>query len=619
MTLDRLAILSLVLVFGASAAASEPAVVRTSFPLEASSPAAEVAWRRPGAKSILALQRFQQQDVARVEGESGPRAEIVVTDLSPRIGLAYLAQIRRLDGAGTPVGPWHLRNADPTGQLLRADPEGLLLVTDQGSDLCTLWPDGDGSRLEAAAARGRELGSAWLPLCGGRAHMRLQVEGRKTRKEWTSDFLRDNLPAGEQLTVLVRKTLFADAELRTGVLQARSGRLRRLPGAPPPIQIESRWSDLTTAIGDLGLPVTEIESGRVPVGRWLPLKDGREGVWVSVFQPRLADPRTTKDSRLKALDEVELSSLDYLVAFDLAHHDLNFGLGTDHPRLGWSERVSEVMMDAGMPGPDGFDSGAPLVRNGQVPPPALALLQSTFTGGFKRSHGAFKHGDLARGHSGSHYGFVEDGVVWSKPVPGLATVAVWEDGRVDLLTWQSADDARLGQVRHLRQNGVPLLAPEIAVDGSSEVRVGPLVGNWSQGNWSGSQDQRLRSVRAGLCLAESAADDEGRRERFLIYGWFSAATPSGMARVFLAYGCSYALLLDMNALEHTYLSILTQTLDPASSAGSPVDPATLGIAHLVRGMEVLDKVRGKATLPRFVGFPDNRDFFYLTRKEAAEP
>jgi hypothetical protein len=34
---------------------------------------------------------------------------------------------------------------------------------------------------------------------------------------------------------------------------------------------------------------------------------------------------------------------------------------------------------------------------------------------------------------------------------------------------------------------------------------------------------------------------------------------------------------------------------------------------------VLDEVRGKATLPRFVGFPDNRDFFYLTRTEATEP
>ena len=44
-------------------------------------------------------------------------------------------------------------------------------------------------------------------------------------------------------------------------------------------------------------------------------------------------------------------------------------------------------------------------------------------------------------------------------------------------------------------------------------------------------------------------------KRFLIYGYFPTATPSAMARVFQAYGCRYAMLLDMNALEHTYLAL----------------------------------------------------------------
>ena len=65
----------------------------------------------------------------------------------------------------------------------------------------------------------------------------------------------------------------------------------------------------------------------------------------------------------------------------------------------------------------------------------------------------------------------------------------------------------------------------------------------------------------------------------------------------------YAMLLDMNALEHTYLSLLTPRSDG------------IGVEHLISGMEVLDKTQGGRTLPRFVAFADNRDFFYLTRKE----
>ncbi len=32
-----------------------------------------------------------------------------------------------------------------------------------------------------------------------------------------------------------------------------------------------------------------------------------------------------------------------------------------------------------------------------------------------------------------------------------------------------------------------------------------------------------------------------------------------MVRVFQAYGCCYAMLLDMNALEHTYFALYTRS------------------------------------------------------------
>ena len=107
----------------------------------------------------------------------------------------------------------------------------------------------------------------------------------------------------------------------------------------------------------------------------------------------------------------------------------------------------------------------------------------------------------------------------------------------------------------------------------------------------------LRTLRAGVCLQESEAG------RFLIYGYFSSVTPSAMARVFEAYGCRYAMHLDMNALEHTYLAVYRR------------QQGGLDVEHLIRGMDVLDKKEGDRVVPRFLGFPDNRDFFYLLRKE----
>jgi hypothetical protein len=76
-----------------------------------------------------------------------------------------------------------------------------------------------------------------------------------------------------------------------------------------------------------------------------------------------------------------------------------------------------------------------------------------------------------------------------------------------------------------------------------------------------------------------------------------------MARVFQAYGCRYAMLLDMNALEHTYLALYTREDDE------------IVVQHLIRGMEEVDKSAGERMVPRFIGFPDNRDFFYLMRRE----
>jgi hypothetical protein len=77
-----------------------------------------------------------------------------------------------------------------------------------------------------------------------------------------------------------------------------------------------------------------------------------------------------------------------------------------------------------------------------------------------------------------------------------------------------------------------------------------------------------------------------------------------MARTFQAYQCDYAMLLDMNSQEHTYMALYQREAEE------------LEAQHLVTGMAEVD-VRGSdgGRIPRFVSAPDNRDFFYLIRRD----
>jgi hypothetical protein len=248
----------------------------------------------------------------------------------------------------------------------------------------------------------------------------------------------------------------------------------------------------------------------------------------------------------------------------------------------------------GMPGPDGIATVAPLEANGMVSPINAARTVATFTGGFKRAHGAFKYGALANRNHGSHYGFIENGVVLSKLQPGLATLLILDDGKVEMKTWTKEDNRDLERIIGARQNGVPI----VEFDPSAKMPApGRLVKQWGPGNWSGSANRKLRTLRAGAGLQQR----NGRQ--FLIYGYFSTATPSAMARVFQAYNCRYAMHLDMNALEHTYLAVYRREGDH------------LAVEHLIQEMSVLDKSDKERYVPRFLAYPDNRDFFYLMRRK----
>lgn len=554
------------------------------------------AYRADRAKSILELQQFRERTRLVIDGFADGPVVASLIDLNPRFGTWYLL---RLETSGGRSAIYHIEN--PDGARLRLDAayrSGIVIERGQRGDgqarerfECELWPGGTPTPLTAARASRR----AYAPLCDGRLSLRNPVEGRRTPKEHVVDLLRDHVWQGEEITVLVRSLFYRDAYRVTSDVAAT----RVLPAAPPaggpaPLRVSLTALDRTLEPVHLAIELADAAHEHVAVGRWYPARDN-PGVFVTTLRPDLVSAEVVAEQgrRVAPLDAVESAALVYLVAFDLAQFDLGFRLGTDHPRVDWSDMVLPSVRDAVLAGPDGFGTTEPLVRTGMLDPAEAGRVAATFTGGFKRTHGAFRMSDLALSAHGSHYGFVENGVVLSKLRPGLATTVVFDDGSVDLRTWTEQGDADLPRVRHARQNGVAILERDPR---SPRGVPGGRVRDWGAGNWSGSADKKLRTLRAGLCLQET----QGRR--FLVYGYFSSATPSAMARVFQASGCRYAMLLDMNALEHTYLAVYHR------------QGARLLTQHLIDDMSVVDGTRNGEPLPRFVSMPDNRDFFYLLRR-----
>jgi hypothetical protein len=548
-------------------------------------------------KTVLDLQPFRQESSIAIKDPSGKEGVATLIQLNPNVNDWFLLRLAWRTG----TEEYHLENTRPGSQTLLLDDQpspGLVIVEGDRRTVCRPW--GGESKESLTAARASRIPHA--PLCGGRLYLRNPARGHRTSIEKVTEFLRDGVPAGETIVSAVKDNLYQDAfreeaQTATEPKPPVPGPIRKkLGAAPEPARIDPSQDGRVIVSSHLGIELQERPARGMAPGNWYAVQ-GNPGLYVSLIAPDLVAPDILRSYRgvVGTLDGTESGALVYLVAFDLDRYEVRFFLGTDHPRVNWSERVPDRVKDPSLPGPDGIGTIAPLVSTGLVSPQDAGRTAAAFTGGFKRSHGAFKWGALAQRNRGSHYGFIEHGTVFSKLQPGLATLYVLQDGRLGMKTWSEQDAPLLPQIRSARQNGVPIIT---GYNGETQMPVpGPLVSRWSEGNWSGSEDQKLRTMRAGAALQEV------RGKQFLLYAVFTSATPSAMARVFQAYGCLYAMHLDMNALEHTYLAVY-------SGRGS-----SLSVQHLIRGMSAVDKSSKGQYVPRFLGYPDNRDFFAVMRKE----
>ena len=566
-----------------------------AMPLMAQRPAAtEPAAAAAAPKSIVDLQPFRQVASNPLEAAGGKRGTATLVNLNPEINSRYLLTAHWPDGSES---SYDLENPRPRSQRLALDanlPTGIELVEGGARRPCNLFADGSTNPLEQA----RKSPDPYVSLCGGALYLRNPVKGHFTRLEAEAEFVRNNLWGGEKVTVIFHH-LLEDTHRETAQIQP-AGQADAQPAlggatedAPLAALIDASYANRVLTPTGLGIPLEGVH-GAVRPGAWY-AASGNPGVYVSLIEPQLIDAAILDSHKgmVNALDSVEASSLCYLVAFDLDRFNLAYSLGTEHPSVEWSEHIQPQMKDPRLPGPDGIGTIAPLVSTGMISPQSAPITVAAFAGGFKRMHGAFKYGELATVDHGSHYGFVVDGVVFSKLQPGLATLYVLEDGSVQMKTWEAQDEPLLGRIRYARQNGVPLAQFD---DRSQSTVPGPLVNQWGPGNWSGSEDLKLRTLRAGLALQRNGP------KRFLIYAVFSDATPSAMARVFQAYRCRYGMPLDMNALEHSYLALYRRN-----------GPQLL-VDYLIEGMSEAEKNTSGGTVPRFLGYPDNRDFFFVMRR-----
>jgi hypothetical protein len=541
--------------------------------------------------SILELQPFRQSGSGNIEAENGVRGTATLVNLNPTVNAWYLLRVLWQDGSQS---SYHLENPQPHTQTVALDPEypeGVELLQSGARQPCKLFGDGaDGSLVAASKSH-----VPYAPLCDARLFLRNPVKGHLTPLEAEAEFVRSQVWGGEKITVFFHH-LLEDTHRETAEVRAAAG-AAAVPAAtedmPLPALVDPKYTDEVLTPAGLGLALENAPAAVRP-GAWYAARDN-PGVYVSLIEPQLVDQTILESHKglVNTLDSVEAGALCYLVAFDLDRFDLGYALGTEHPSVEWSEHIQPQMRDPKLPGPDGIGTIAPLVSTGLISPATSRITVATFAGGFKRQHGAFKYGPLATVNHGSHYGFLENGVVFSRLQPGLATVFVLNDGSVQMKSWGAQDERLLGSIRYARQNGVPLVEFD---ESSQSVVPGRWVNQWGPGNWSGSEELKLRTLRAGAALQVTS------RKRFLIYAVFSDATPSAMARVFQAYRCRYAMHLDMNALEHSYFALYRR------------NGSQLLVEYLIDGMSEVDKTNSGGTVPRFLGYPDNRDFFFITRR-----
>ncbi len=202
---------------------------------------------------------------------------------------------------------------------------------------------------------------------------------------------------------------------------------------------------------------------------------------------------------------------------------------------------------------------------GMVPPADQPNLIAAFNGGFKALHG--------------HYGMMAAGVPMLPPIPGLAAVAVYRDGHVQLGTW-GQDLVPSPDMIAFRQNCPPLI---------QSGQLNPALSGDNRKAWGFTNNTDV-TWRTGLGLTQDG--------HYLIYAVGNGTTAETLAQAFQQAGAYNAMQLDINQF---YAHFYTY---------SPTAPAASG-GFTSTGQRLLDQMINN---PHLYLTPNPRDFFYLTSR-----
>jgi hypothetical protein len=196
-----------------------------------------------------------------------------------------------------------------------------------------------------------------------------------------------------------------------------------------------------------------------------------------------------------------------------------------------------------------------------IPPTDQNHLVAAFNGGFKAING--------------HYGMMINGTTLLPPLPGLATLAVYRDGHVNIGAWEG-DISPTPDLIAFRQN-----CPLIVQNGQLNQMVN-VVNYVMWGNTIGNQDITWRT---GVGITKDS--------RYLIYAVGNGASVQTLAQALLNAGAYNAMQLDIN--QH-YAHFATY-----QSTGNSASP--------LKAVQLLDQMESD---PNLYLTPHSRDYFYLT-------
>ena len=201
---------------------------------------------------------------------------------------------------------------------------------------------------------------------------------------------------------------------------------------------------------------------------------------------------------------------------------------------------------------------------GMVPAVEQSQLVAAFNGGFKQVHG--------------YYGMMVDGITLLPPQDGLATVALFQDGRVQIGAWGS-DLNSTPDLIAFRQNCPPLIEAG---------KVNPDLYLDNRRAWGYTNNSDI-TWRTGLGITQDG--------RYLIYAVGNGTSAATLAEALQQAGAYMAMQLDINQFyAHFY------TYQPADG------PDTLQGFQLT-GERLVDEMINN---PHLYLSPYPRDFFYLT-------